>query len=345
MSIRLVVADTDTEYLKRLTDVLQGYEDLQLSVFDSADKLQEALLKKHIDVLLFSSDIYDGGLFSENIRVKIMLFDEDNPGNEAQRSLPQVQKYQSIPLIYQDMLRIYAEAGPGATLPGSKTKFIAFYSPVGGAGKTTLSLACASRLARTGHKVFYLNLEDMPSDEVYLHNSFDVGITEILNKLDAHINMEAKLRGLLQSREDGLSYTKHFDSPNDLREMTADEMGILLSDISATPLFEYVVVDMGCEYNARTVKVFETVDEIVLVERGDAYSEEKFKAFYSQLHIINEYGPKMKRVLNCYLGRKQELVSSIEQIGIVNMTQVADPAMLIDMLAGNEQTRFVERLL
>ncbi|MCI8512323.1 MAG: hypothetical protein HFE83_10080 [Lachnospiraceae bacterium] len=37
----------------------------------------------------------------------------------------------------------------------------AFYSPAGGAGKTTLSLAMASAAAKAGMRTLYLNLEEI----------------------------------------------------------------------------------------------------------------------------------------------------------------------------------------
>ena len=125
MSIRLVVADTDKEYLKRLMDVLQGYDDLQLSYYSNKESLQNGLLNKRIDVLLYSPDIYNGELFSDNVASKIMLYDEDRDVNEAQQKVLKIRKYQRISRIYQEILEAYAEVSraKGVILGGKKTKF------------------------------------------------------------------------------------------------------------------------------------------------------------------------------------------------------------------------------
>lgn len=347
MSIRLAIASDDSDYLQRLSYKLQDFEELQLSLFEDTEKLKEALTSKRFDILLFTPSIYPGECVGEKVSIKLMLYDEDDDVTERQEGIRRVRRYQRISYIYNELLEAYSILGKPISggLGKSVTKLISFYSPVGGSGKTTLALAAATRIAREGRSVFYVNLEDMPSDEFYLPNAYERGMTDLIHGLGNNMNAEAKLRGLMQCKNERLYYTKHFDSPNDLKELSAEETSQLLNSITSSALFDYVIVDMSTRYDDKTSKIFEISDEIVVVERGDEISEAKMASFYSQLFITSEYGHKMKRVVNFNTGKTLNIATDVEKIGEVYMTQVADPGAFIDQLAGNQQMAFVSRLM
>ena len=347
MSIRLAIASEDSDYLQRLSNKLQDFDDLQLSLFENEERLKEALTTKRYDILLFAPGIYDGKCPGEKVSIKILLYDEDDDISESMEGLKKIRRYQRISYIYKEILEAYSVLGKPVSggFGKSVTKLLSFYSPVGGSGKTTVALAAATRMARGGRTVFYVNLEDVPSDEFYLPNAFERGLTDLIQGLDSNMNVEAKLRGLMQCKNERLFYTKHFDSPNDLRELSADETSKLISSIVSSALFDYVIVDMSTRYDDKTSKIFEISDEIIIVERGDEISEKKMASFYSQLFIISEHGHKMKRVVNFNTGKSLNIATDIEKIGDIYMTQVADPGAFVDQLAGNSQMAFVSGLM
>ncbi|MBR1851721.1 MAG: hypothetical protein IJ794_00895, partial [Lachnospiraceae bacterium] len=60
MIIKMAIADNNDEYIERLLNVLEGYEDLNLSVYTDRSALEQALASKHFDVFLFDPSVYDG---------------------------------------------------------------------------------------------------------------------------------------------------------------------------------------------------------------------------------------------------------------------------------------------
>ena len=50
-----------------------------------------------------------------------------------------------------------------AVKESNKTKLVSVYSPIGGAGKTTIAANACINCAREGMKVFYINLETIGS--------------------------------------------------------------------------------------------------------------------------------------------------------------------------------------
>lgn len=347
MQVRIAVADKNKEYMDRLVSVLEEYKDLTLSVYTDAGSLETALVSRTFDILLFDSDLYDGKTALKKNTLAVMLLDDDKTVPTGCRSCHKINKYQRISSIYKQILELYSEVcqDVGEFIGRRQVMSMAFYSPVGGCGKTTLALVAASKLAMQGYKILYINLEDIASEDCYLPQSGGKGLSELAGLLGSEINFPMKLQSLLQTKSDNLYYLKHFDSPNDIYAMTAQDIGELLTEISRSGLFEYIVVDMGVALDARTLSVFEQMQKIILVEKPDTIAIHKMKCFTAQAHIMNAYGQKMVRVLNFDNGRGMDTNSRIPLAGRVGGIQNPDSAQLITMLAGNAGVSFVDALI
>ena len=347
MIIKMAIADSNEEYLQRLLNVFEEYEELNLSIYTEKYALETALASKKFDIVLFDASLYDGQTAINRSSLAIMLMDESQGVPENCRDIPKINKYQRISRIYQQILALYAEVckETGNVLGQRSVSMIAFYSPVGGAGKTTLSLVAASKLAMQGYSTFYLNLEDVASDECYLPQNKEKGLSEIAAILGTDVKVSMKIQSLLQSKAENFYYVNHFDSPNDIYEMKGEKLTELLNQVGKSGLFDYVIVDMGVEMNERLQSIFEEVHKIVLVDKPDVISVAKMNRFLSQAHIINNYGKKMCRLLNFDNGRGTEAATDIPRIGRIGVAQNMDSGQLISMLASNSGVNFVGELM
>lgn len=347
MILKIAIADSNNEYVQKMMSALEEYDSLKLSVYTDKSALEQALSSKQFDVLLFDSSVYDGQIEVKKNTLAVMLLDEEVGVPEACRSFKKIRKYQRISRIYQQILELYAEISDDmSNVAGQKnvTK-IAFYSPAGGVGKTTLALAAATKLAMQGYRCFYLNLEDIASEDCYLPQTAPRGISEVAAFLGENINFTMKIQSLLQTKKDNLYYLKHFDSPNDIYEMNADELVELIEQLEKTGLFDVLILDMGVAVDGKTIAIFEAVEKVVLVERADAMAARKLTCFLEQAHIINEYHDKMRRVLNFDMGRGSALASDIPLIGKINAAQNPDAAQFITILANDACSNFVTQLI
>lgn len=337
MTIRIAVADEDSIYLERLCNVLEEYDDLKLSRYTEQDTFEKDVVSKKFDVLLFNPDIYDGQLSMDKSVLKIVLADDNEAVPELCTDMPRINKYQRISRIYNSILELYSEicTASGILFGNNDVKTIAVYSPVGGSGKTTIALVVAARLARQGRRTFYINLEDIPSEGFYLTQSDDKGISEIAASLGSRTNLTMKIQSLLKTKEDNLFYMNHFESPNDLYEITNDEISELIAAFAGSGLFDAVVIDMGVSINPKNIAIFESAEKIMLIEKSDNISRIKMETFLGQAHIINEYGSKMVRILNCNTGQEDCVQSSIPCIEKVGFIPSMEQAQLVDFFARN----------
>lgn len=346
MTIKLAIADENAAYVERLKKVLEEYEDISLYAYTEKKELEQALASKHFDVLLFDPSIYDGRPLGKST-LAVMLAGDAAEIPEYCRELQGIHKYQRISRIYQQVLELCAEIcrDAGNVVGQGSVTSIAFYSPAGGVGKTTLALAAAARLAAQGGRTLYLNLEEAASEDCCLPQTADKGMSEIVSCLGQKVNFAMKVQGLLQNKTENLYYFNHFGSPNDIYEMSGEELKELLEQLAKTRLFDFIVIDMGISMDRKFLHVFEYADKIVLVEKADDMAVRKLNCFLAQVHIMKEYGRKMARVLNFDMGRGSMLSTEVPLIGRINAAQSPDAAQFVAMLAQDAGSGYLTQLL
>lgn len=346
MLIKIAVADDDQEYVQRLVYGLERYNSLSISVYTEAKSLENALQTKRFDVLLFTPHVFKGQSSLPKHTACILLNDVEEALPDTCRDFVKIEKYQQISSIYQKMLGQYAEVcGNQGTDGGNRTKKILFYSPVGGSGKTTLSLAAAACIAQRGHSVLYVNLEELASDDCFLPQSAGrKGMSELLERLDSDINFSLKLQGLANTKMENFFYLNHYESPNDIYEMEKEELEKLINVIGSAGLYEYLVIDGGISLDGKTLTLFECVDKIVLVDKSDGAAKAKMQCFLRQLHVINEYSRKMLRVLNFGTECGNALEMELPIVEVVQRARSAETEKVILSIAGGGLNRLVNLL-
>lgn len=347
MIIKIAIADNHEEYVKRLVRGLEKKKELNLFVYDNKEALEMALHTKKFDILLFTQSMYDGRVLLPEFTLAVMLTDESEEIPEQYKEFYKIKKYQRISTIYSKILNAYADICENVVVGDTAcAKKIIFYSPIGGSGKTTLALAAAEQLAMRGQRVLYLNFEDIPSDGCYLPQSkADEGISELLACLDKDTNLTIKLQGLVNSKKENFDYLNHFSSPNDLYEMTPDELEKMMKKISEAGLYDYLVIDTESALNNHKKMLFECADKIVVISTQGQMAVEKMQCFAKQLHILNEYGEKMVGIVN-----QAVQMHEIEDIGIpiadtVMKIQNLESDKLISMIAAKNMKNVIDILI
>jgi cellulose biosynthesis protein BcsQ len=346
MVIKVAIADTNEEYIERLSNGLQKYKDFYISVYTDKKGIEGALQTKRFDVILFSPDMYNSQITLQKSTLALMLFDESEFIPEDCRSFSCIKKYQRISSIYKRILELYADICQSFSVSGNgKTVLTAVYSPIGGSGKTTVSCALANYLSLNGKKVLYLNFEEVASDNCYFPQSDGKSMSDLMGYIESDINFGIKLQGIQQMKKENLYYINHFKSPNDLYEITDNEIEELFSKIINSDLYDNVIVDMGGYLDHKAIKVFDSVENIVVVDKNDVAGRIKMDTFMSQAHIMNEYGYKMIRIIN--FGRKAtgDANDKIKLVEVVENIQSMEPEKIIGAMTERYMGRLSEAIV
>lgn len=347
MIVKIAIASEDREYLRRLVNVIEKDTDFNITVYSDKDSLSEAIRNRKFDVFMFTQDIIADMVDDVRSDLNILLDDGENSLSDSRGNISIIKKYQRISNIKKQIFDLYSDVcgKDSRSERGERASVIAFYSPIGGAGKTTISLMAAGRFAADGKRTFYINLEDISSESFYLPQDEEKGMSEFMGFVEKDVNLGMKLQGMLKEKKPGMYYLNAFSSPNDVLDMTPEDVRLLISGLKKTGLFDVIVVDMSTRTDDKAKEVFELSDKIVFVEKADEISVKKLTKFYEQRHILNEYAHKSVRIINKDNGLPVVPVDDIRIVGKVGEVRDVTSSRAIDILSEDSRNDFVIKLL
>lgn len=281
MKIKIAIADTNETYARRLFEALQRQENLSLSVFTDKKRMESDLSSTRYDIILFDYSMYSGDGIFKNAKLSVLLYDEEaeQPYIGAGK-YKVVKKYQRGSSIYKEVIGLYSEFVSDSVFfgrSGEQCRVLCVYSPVGGVGKTTVSMAIANTIANMGRNVMYLNFEPIPAYGSFMPLKGEKGMGALLAAIDGNGSFSLKLESLMKKTPQGIIYFEKFENLLDIYELTAEDVEKLIRMISETVKADFIIVDMGTQYDAVNRSIMDISDKIVFVERNDSIAEEKIR--------------------------------------------------------------------
>lgn len=291
MKTRLLIVSSDKDYVDHLSRVLtEKHESVfEVTICTAAERLAELQGGKKFDIALVESSMK---AVIPDARLCFQLWSEES-GVRGLEGVQRIPKYQRVSQIVSQILAGYAEvstAGPGEV----QAKISAVWSPAGGSGKTTVSLAYAAQQVAGRRKTSYLNLEPFSSQPVYFAGE-GKSISSVFTKLDGNVNL------LLQSirQEDsgsGIGYFRRPDNYDDIAVLTAEDVLCLIDACGAAA--DEVVVDLGSVWDEKVSAILERADTVFVVADGSRSGQAKWKQFCEQHNMLERLREKLILVAN-----------------------------------------------
>lgn len=322
--LNLIIADTDTAYMESMANyIISNYSKrFQVSSFTKEDYLNQFLEGSNIrvDILLISPELYSR--YIQKIEISTVILLTDGRFSEEVEGCHAVNKYQNADKLVTNIIKFYAEDNRDIVfIPEGEnnTKVVAFFSPAGGTGKTTVAINFTKQLAEQDIPVFYLNLENIPSTSGY----FNVSDENSLSNMLFYIKEKNKNLGLRIEAQRSIDESQvHFFPPQEslleMDEMLPEELALLLNQLKLLNQYEYVAVDMSSCLNKQTAALLKECDSIVLVLNQDKANYIKMKIFEKELQRLSERNninlvDKVELVLNKYF---QNSINEFENYSI-----------------------------
>ncbi len=306
-SINIIIADSDSRYLRRLVNnLMEINKQINISSFSEKGSFIKYLTEKnnHFHILLFSEDMYSEEIDRHRIDLKMVLADGNVSFDGKYKAL---NKYRRAEELLNEVLVEYSDkTGSVENLSATEngTRVIGVYSPVGGSGKTTLALMTAMALSSAGRKVLYLNFEGVSS------------VGEIFKGISTHSMSEVFLAAKTKKANVGLKVIQcretHYDTGIDFinapecaaeySEMTSKELKRIAEETKAIGQYDDIVVDMNSGYNDDIFEVLNVCQVILTPFRDNKASFNKMECFADELEKIQKLetiGKKLILIENC----------------------------------------------
>lgn len=302
--INIVIYDKDLDYVEALVELLNKYYYKYIKVIgitNSKDlkKLQSTAYK--IDILIINESLIKESEATRYVKTVISLSETENTNDLEARRL---YKYQNGQAIYNAISKIYTTVNKNAILGQDNytTKVITFFSPIGGIGTSTISVALASKLTKEGKKVICINMEQISSMGVF----FDVrknqkNLSDLLYSSDSEDKLNEELLGeVINKDQNNIYYINPVNSILDFEELNGQEIVNIIKAIKEKLDFDYIIIDLGSKIDNLSNVVLENSDKaMLLIGQGNIAilkAEETLKQF-DRLDNINLLVNKFDREL------------------------------------------------
>lgn len=149
---------------------------------------------------------------------------------------------------------------------------IAFYSPMGGAGTTSLALSTGRELCQFHRKrVLYLNFADFFHPSFYFgRHAGNGGLSDYL-----YYTLEKQDPGITRSfdlfcciDDYGLRTFSLSKGRNELGDLSIEAMGVFLDHLICDSGFDYVILDLPKNLSAKTLYLLERSTKFILIFNG-----------------------------------------------------------------------------
>lgn len=321
MRIKLAILENDQSYLNRIVSAFNTkYADkFEIYSFTDPTIALGTLDSSRIDVFV-ASDSFDIDVSALPNRCGFAYFVnavDVNAVNE-QRAIC---KFQKADLIYKQILSIYSEKVGGVAGLRSEddcAKIVAFSSPCGGVGTSSVAAAFAVRLAKQGKKALYLNIERYGSSDVFFSGEGQFDMSDIIFSLKSKkTNLAMKFESCVKQDHTGAYFYSQAKYALDMMELGKEEITRLISELRLTGAYDYIVVDMDFSLSKDTLDVFRTMSNIVMVGDGSDISNMKIFRAYNALNALeqnkdNSLLNKLMLVYNKFSNKTGKAIEGIE---------------------------------
>ncbi|MDO5415846.1 MAG: hypothetical protein Q4F29_01490 [Lachnospiraceae bacterium] len=289
MSRRIMaIYDVDPFYADRFAEAANQREKVPFTVmaFTSMERLKRFAEENPVEILLIDAGMKEE---AEEVHAGQVVLLSDGEVVPSSEEFPSIYKYQSTDHIIREVMACYStRAVPvPATAVGNKGILLGVYSPVNRCLKTSFALTLGQILGKDG-SVLYLSLEDCSGFRRMIGQQGAGDFSDVLYYYHQGGCSWARLKSLVYSW-DSLDYILPARYPEDLCQVSAEQMADLLGQISREGVYEVIVVDLG-QFGKKAVEVLEICDGIYMPVKQDWISAAKVEEFEDYVRASGHEG-------------------------------------------------------
>lgn len=321
MKIKLAILEKDASYLNRFINVFSTKYAEKMEIYSFTDKevALNALSENRIDVFI-ASDVFEIDAAALPKKCSFAYF-VDSPDVESVDEQRAICKFQKIDLIYKQILSLYAEKASNISdfkIGDETTRVIAFASPSGGVGCSTVAAACALHFATQGKKVLYLNVERFGSADRFFAAEGQFDMSDVIFAIKSKkSNLSLKLESCVKVDPRGVHFYSETKNAMDMLELKNEECVQLISELKISGTYEYIILDVDFMVGKDMMALYHQCNCVIWVGDGSAISNGKLVRAYQVLATMEAKSDtpltsKMRLIYNKFSNKTSVVVEGIE---------------------------------
>lgn len=278
----MAVYDVEPRYADRFADVINQKEKVpfQVVAFTTLEALKEYAKGHTIEILLISSAVPKEMVREIPAGQVVVLADGEVV--PAPEEYPSVYKYQSTDSIIREVLAHYCEHPKTAeyVIVGQKAKILGVYSPIGRCLKTSFCWTLGQQLGKTG-KVLLVSMEEYSGFSRLVGEEMQSDLADVFYFYRQGNCSFARLSSMIYTWGN-LDYIPPVRYPEDLGQITGEEMGDFLTRVAGESAYEILVVDMG-NAGRQAIPMMGVCDAVYMPVKDDCVSAARLEEFEEYL--------------------------------------------------------------
>lgn len=278
----MAVYDVDSGYGERFAEFVNQREQVPFEVmaFTTLDQLKTYASEHKIELLLISRVV--GRDEIERLGVSQVVTLVDGEVVPLLEQYPSVYKYQAADSIVREVMASYNVRNDDTLFSSlwGNGKVIGVYSPVNRCLKTSFSLTLGQLMARDS-KVLYLNFEDCSGLKKLIGEEQKGDLSDLLYFYSQDGYSWIRLNSVIYTWGD-LDYIPPVRYPEDLCQVTAEEIADLVKRICRESAYDAVILDLG-QFGKKAVTVLEICNLVYMPVKDDCISAAKVEEFEEYL--------------------------------------------------------------
>ncbi len=291
MKTKVLILDSDTEYLEKMTSLIteRYYENAEVYACSEYESARTSLVENDIDVFLAdtSFEIVKRAV-PRKCAFSYLSESKDCTEWKGQAAFC---KYIKVSDMYEAIISLHSGH---QFVPETDGKVILFASVGGGTGSSTAAVSCANYFAGKGKKVIYLNFEKFSSESSFFDVQSSITTKDISDEavICGEVEMITRIDENTAVTENGVSL---ISSPyfKDNLKLTTYDFETVIKTVLAMKDYEYVIADCDFDLSDDCLNFYHHYDQIVLVSSGSEIANNRIISAY---HYIDD--SEYKDILN-----------------------------------------------
>jgi cellulose biosynthesis protein BcsQ len=305
--IKIVMADPDAGYIEplELKFLNELQEEADVMIITDLDYFAEFFsAPQNLDILVINEQLWSNQLERQNIKNLFILQEQEGSTLQSRLKATFLYKYTSVQELFNEIISCLNEQGHRSVGVQKETRIIMVYSPVGGAGTTTVAMGLSQALAGMHRRVLFMGLDNLQTF------SWNLGRDEVLPfEFEKQMSSDSEyiyhaLRPLIQ--KDVFYYMPQFARSLSSLSITIRDFIHLAESVREAGEFDFIVCDTPGDFTVEVSALMGRSDHVITVTNQDEQAVWKLQALLQNIDcsdhnkysfVCNRYDPEQTNYL------------------------------------------------
>lgn len=306
---RIVIADSDTEYIKPLLQkfIKEFFDKADIEVITDKNFLDSFFVNpQRIDIFLVSEEFYDPSMKLHDIAHIFVLCEEVVSGGTEELDLNRIGKFTSTNEIFNEIIGVSSKDVDFTGIEKKESRLIVVTSASGGTGKTTLAMGIAGSLAKDYKRVLYISAARLQNFMYFFKNQVGISSRDVLEQLkNPNENAYELVKPMI--RHEGMSYVPAFNAALMSYEIPFTVYLNIALTAKRSGDFDFIIVDLENVFDEKSLQFLDAADRVVVVLNQSEAATYAVNNFVSNVNVhgqekyffvCNEYDKNAKNALS-----------------------------------------------